>query len=141
MPDRGTTVSPTSGWLLTVGGAALALATFLTWYEIAGAELNAWEGLRRTDIVIFGAGVVAAACGAWLLFGDVGPEGRVVAAIGGGVAAIGVIAVFVRMISPPGDADLKVGIFLALVAALAGVVGGLMALASAAPADRSPGDG
>ena len=134
MPDRGTTVSPTSGWLLTVGGAALALATFLTWYEIAGAELNAWEGLRRTDIVIFGAGVVAAACGAWLLFGDVGPEGRV-------VAAIGVIAVFVRMISPPGDADLKVGIFLALVAALAGVVGGLMALASAAPADRSPGDG
>ena len=127
------TVSPASGWLLIVGGAALALVTFLTWYEIPGVELNAWEGLRRTDVVIFGAGVVAALCGAWLLFGDVGPEGRAVAAIGAGVAAIGAVVVIVRMVSPPGDADLRIGIFLALVAAAVGVVGGLMALASAAP--------
>jgi len=126
---------------MIVGGAALALTTFLTWYEIAGADLNAWEGLRRTDVVIFGAGVIAALCGAWLLFGDVGPEGRIVAAIGAGVAAIGAVVVIVRMVSPPGDADLKVGIFLALVAAAAGIVGGLMALASAAPAARSPSDG
>src|ERR671911_651316 len=107
MPDRGMTVSPVSGWLLIVGGAALALATFLTWFEIAGAELNAWEGLRRSDVVIFGAGLVAALGGAWLLFGDVGPEARAVAAmVAGGV----------------------------------GVVGGLLAVASAAPAARSPGD-
>jgi hypothetical protein len=140
MPDRGMTVSPVSGWLLIVGGAALALATFLTWFEIAGAELNAWEGLRRSDVVIFGAGLVAALCGAWLLFGDVGPEARAVAAIGAGVAAIGAVIVIVRMISPPGDADLEIGIFLALVAAGVGVVGGLLAVASAAPAARSPGD-
>ncbi|HEX2436081.1 MAG TPA: hypothetical protein VHI76_05440 [Solirubrobacterales bacterium] len=133
MPDRGTTVSPLSGWLLIVGGVALALVTFLPWYEVAGAELNAWEGLRRTDVVIFGAGVVTALCGAWLLFGNVGPEGRVVAAIGAGVAAIGAVVVIVRMVSPPGDADLRIGIFIALVAAAAGVVGGLMALATAAP--------
>jgi hypothetical protein len=141
MPDRGMTVSPVSGWLLIAGGAALALLTFLPWYGIGDSELNAWEGLRRTDTVIFGAGVLAAACGAWLLFGDVGPEGRAVAAIGAGVAAIGAVAVIVRMISPPGDADLKIGIFLALVAAVAAAVGGLMALRSAAPATRSPGDG
>jgi hypothetical protein len=140
MPDRGTTVSPTSGWLLIVGGAALALVTFLTWYEIAGVELNAWEGLRRTDVVIFGAGIVAALCGAWLLFGDVGPEGRVVAAIGAGVAAIGAVVVIIRMVSPPGDADLRIGIFIALAAAAAAVVGGLMALTTVAPASPSRGE-
>jgi hypothetical protein len=140
MPDRGTTVSPPSGWLLIAGGAALALVTFLTWYEIAGVELNAWEGLRRTDVVIFGAGIVAALCGAWLLFGDVGPEGRVVAAIGAGVAAIGAVVVIIRMVSPPGDADLRIGIFIALVAAAAAMVGGLMALTTVAPASPSRGE-
>lgn len=140
MPDRGMKVSPASGWLLVVGGAALALFTFMVWYEAAGAELNAWEALRRTDVAIFGAGVVAAACGAWLLFGDVGPEARAVAAIGAGVSALAALVVIVRMINPPGDADLRIGIFLALVAAVAGAVGGLMALASAAPASRPPAD-
>ena len=141
MPDRGMTVSPLSGWLLVVGGAALALATFLTWYETPAAELNAWEGLRRTDVVIFGAGVVAAACGAWLLFGDVGPEARVVAALGAAVAALAAAIVVVRMVSPPGDADLKIGVFVALLVAVVGAVGGLLALTSAAAAPRRPGDG
>lgn len=125
---------------MIAGGVALAVLTFVTWYEVAGADLNAWEGLRRSDAVIFGAGLVAAACGAWLLFGDVGPEGKAVAAIGAAAAAVGALVVFVRMVSPPGDADLRIGIFLALVAALVAAVGGLMALASAAPASRPAGE-
>ena len=140
MADRGTTVSPLAGWLMIVGGAALAMVTFLTWFEIAGTEFSAWEGLRRTDVVIFGAGVLVAACGAWLLFGDVGPEGPAVAAIGAGVAAIAALVVVVRMVSPPDDGDLRIGIFLGLVAALGAMVGGLIALASASPAARSPAD-
>ena len=118
---------------MIVGGLALAVLTFVTWYDVAGVESNAWDALRRSDVVIFAAGLVAASCGAWLGFGNVGPEQRAVALIGGGAAAVGALIVILRMVSPPGDGDLKVGIFLALVAALIATIGGLMALAAKGP--------
>jgi hypothetical protein len=118
---------------MIVGGLALAVLTFVTWYDVAGVESNAWDALRRSDVVIFAAGLVAASCGAWLGFGNVGPEQRAVALIGGGAAAVGALIVILRMVSPPGDGDLKVGIFLALVAALIATIGGLIALAAKGP--------
>jgi hypothetical protein len=125
---------------MIVGGLALAVLTFVTWYDVAGVDANAWDALRRSDVVIFAAGLVAAACGAWLGFGNVGPEQRAVALIGGGAAAVGALIVILRIVSPPGDdTDLKVGIFLALLAAVAAAVGGLIALgAQGPPAARTP---
>jgi hypothetical protein len=120
--------------LMIVGGLALAVLTFVTWYDVAGVQATAWDALRRSDVVIFAAGLVAAACGAWLGFGNVGPEQRAVALIGGGAAAIGALIVIVRMVSPPGDdTDLKIGIFLALLAGGIAAIGGLIALSAQGP--------
>jgi hypothetical protein len=120
---------------MIVGGVALAALTFVTWFEGPAGGLNAWDGLRRSDVVVFAAGIAAAAAGGWLMFGDVGPELRAVALIGAAAAAIGALVVIVRMVSPPGDVDLEIGIFLALAAAALAVIGGLMALLAAT---RSP---
>jgi hypothetical protein len=136
--------SRTAGVVMIVGGLALAALTFMTWYEIKGNDLNAWDALRRTDVAIFGAGIVAAACGGWLGFGDPGPEGRFVAALATAAGALAALVVVVRIVSPPGDGDVKLGIFLALLAALAAAVGGLMALSSrrsASPAGSGPSAG
>jgi hypothetical protein len=144
MGDGSNGASGIAGGLMIVGGVALAALTFVTWYEIPfGGDANAWDALRRSDLVIFAAGLVAAAAGAWLTFGNVGPEARVVAMVGAGAAAVAVLVVIVRMVSPPGDADLRIGIFLALAAAVIAGIGGLMALFSTAgstPARPTPGD-
>jgi hypothetical protein len=79
---------------------ALAVSTFLDWYDFLGAGVSAWDALRRTDVAIFVAGVLAAASGAWLGFGDVGPERRVVAPLGAAAGVLGAVAVIVRMASP-----------------------------------------
>ncbi|MGH2961420.1 MAG: hypothetical protein ACRDL3_04390 [Solirubrobacterales bacterium] len=120
----------TAGLTMIVGGIALAAFTFLTWYDVGGVDNNAWDALRRTDVVVFAGGLVAAAGGAWLAFGDIGPEARVVAFLGAAAAGLAGLIVIVRMLSPPGDGDLKIGIFLALLAAAIAVIGGLMALSA-----------
>ncbi|MGH2993811.1 MAG: hypothetical protein ACRDL1_09780 [Solirubrobacterales bacterium] len=120
----------TAGLVMIVGGIALAALTFITWYEIGGVDASAWDALRRTDVVVFAAGLAAAAAGAWLAFGDIGPEAKVVALLGAGAAGLAGLIVIVRMVSPPGDGDLKIGIFLALLAAVIAAIGGLMALSS-----------
>src|SRR5918994_1462601 len=88
MGERSTQVPPIAGWLMIVGGVALAGLTFVDWYELFGVGVNAWQTLTRTDVAIFAAGIVAAACGAWLVFGDVGPERRVVAPFGALAAGV-----------------------------------------------------
>lgn len=118
-------------WLLLVGGLALAVSTFLDWYDFLGAGVSAWDALRRTDVAIFVAGVVAAASGAWLGFGDVGPERRVVASLGAAAGVLGAVAVIVRMASPPGDLPLEAGIYIALVAAVLAAIGGILAVSRA----------
>jgi hypothetical protein len=138
MGERGTQVPPLAGWLMILGGAALAMLTFVDWYEFLGVGVNAWQTLTRTDVAIFVAGIVAGACGAWLVFGDVEPERRVVAPFGALAAGLGAIAVFVRMVNPPADLSLKFGIYLALAAALAATVGGVIATLSTFGSPRPP---
>jgi hypothetical protein len=116
--------------VMVLGGAALALLTFMTWYDNAGIDLTAWDALRRTDVIIFAAGLIAAAAGAWLAFGDVGPEGRWVSLVGAGAAFIGAVIVIIRIASPPGEADPQIGIFLALAAAVIAAIGGLLTVRS-----------
>jgi hypothetical protein len=119
-------------WLLVVGGLTLAVSTFLDWYDFLGAGVSAWDALRRTDVAVFVAGLVAAASGAWLGFGDVGPERRVVAPLGAAAGMLGAVAVIVRMASPPGgDVSLEAGIYIALVAAVVAAIGGVLAVSRA----------
>jgi hypothetical protein len=121
---------------MIVGGAAVAVFTFLPWYDVAGVDRNAWEGLRRTDVLIFAAGLIAGLAGAWIAFGDPGPERPVVAAVAAAAAAAAALVVVVRMFSPPGDAGLKFGIFIALAAAVVAAVASLLAFTAGAPAKR-----
>src|SRR5918995_2720875 len=101
MGERSTQVPPIAGWLMIVGGVALTGLTFVDWYELFGVGVNAWQTLTRTDVAIFVAGIVAAACGAWLVFGDVGPERRVVAPFGALAAGPRAGGGFVRVGWPP----------------------------------------
>src|SRR5918996_2228185 len=126
---EGRAVSPLAGWLMIVGGVALAVFTFTPWFDFGpfGGDQSAWEGLRRTDVLIFAAGIAIAAGGAWLNFGDVGPEGGVVALLAAVAALVGVVLVLRQIFSPPGDAPLRFGIFLALAALAIGLLGSLLA--------------
>lgn len=135
-PDR----AGLPGALMIVGGLALAALTFVAWYQLDGINMNAWEALRRTDVLVFAGAVVIALCGAWLAFGDVGPERRFVAALGAAAAAAAALIVIVRIVSPPGELEVKAGIFLALAAAVLGGVGALMALSGAQPRGQPPGE-
>jgi len=135
---EGNTAPRTAGLLMIVGGAALAALTFMTWYEVNGVDLNAWDALRRTDVAIFAAGVVAAACGVWLGFGNPGPEGRLVAMLATAAGVLAALVVIIRIVSPPGDADVKFGIFLALAAAVIAAIGALMALSAVRSAPPGP---
>jgi hypothetical protein len=125
---EGRAVSPLAGWLMIVGGVALAAFTFTPWFDfgVFGGDQNAWV-LQRTDVLIFAAGIAVAAGGAWLRFGDVGPEGGVVALLGALAAAVGIVLVLRQVFSPIGDAPLRFGIFLALAALVIGFVGSLLA--------------
>ncbi|HZA59925.1 MAG TPA: hypothetical protein VE401_03980 [Solirubrobacterales bacterium] len=126
---EGRSVSPLAGWLMIVGGVALAVFTFTPWFDFGpfGGDQSAWEGLRRTDVIIFAAGIAIAAGGAWLNFGDVGPEGGVVALLAVVAAVVGIVLVLRQVVSPVNDAPLRFGIFLALAALAIGLVGGLLA--------------
>src|SRR5918994_5328050 len=110
MGERSTQVPPIAGWLTIVGGVALAGLTFVDWYEFFGVGVNAWQTLTRTDVAIFVAGIVAAACGAWLVFGDVGPERRVVAPFGALAAGIRAVPILLGGGRPPARPPPKVGI-------------------------------
>jgi hypothetical protein len=133
---------PVAGWLMIVGGLALVGFMFTPWFDygVFGGDRTAWEALERTDFAIFATGAVAALCGAWLRFGDVGPEGRFVALIGAAAAAVGAVLVIRRIASPPGDAPLRFGIYLALAALAIALIGGLIAsISSWRSASAAPG--
>lgn len=123
----------TPGLLMIFGGLALAGLTFAAWYDAGGVDRSAWEALRRTDVLVFAAGLVVALFGAWLGFGDVGPERAIVSGLAAAAAAAAALIVFVRIISPPTGLEVKPGIFLALAAALIAGAGALIALSRGQP--------
>src|SRR4029450_3892192 len=62
-------------WLLLVGGLALAVSTFLDWYDFLGAGVSAWDALRGPDVAIFCAGGGAGAARARRLVRVARPRG------------------------------------------------------------------
>ena len=95
-------------WIGALGGAALLVALFLSWYDSA----SGWGALTVADILLAAIAVFAVAL--------------LPIALAGKVA---LVIVLIRMISPPGSAEgLEAGIWLALVASVAIVVGGWVAM-------------
>ena len=109
-----------------VGGLLLFGFLFLPWFGEAGVSETGWEGQSTTDIYLLVTAMVAVAAAlpasrALLLPGVTMPGG---AALLGGVATVQLI--WLSFIDFPSGADRKVGVYLALIAAIVVTVGGFM---------------
>jgi hypothetical protein len=112
--------------VMGVGGLMLFGFLFLPWFGEAGLTETGWEGQSSTDLYLLITAMVAVAAAlpasrAMLLPG-VTMSGA--AALLGAVGSV--LLVWLSFIDFPSGADRKVGVFLALVAALVITVGALM---------------
>jgi drug/metabolite transporter (DMT)-like permease len=109
-----------------VGGLLLFGFLFLPWFGQGGGNSTGWEGQSSTDIFLLITAMVAVA--AFLpgsrasLVPGVSMSGA--AAVLGGVATI--ILIWLAFIDFPSGADRKLGVYLALLAAIVIAIGGYM---------------
>jgi hypothetical protein len=109
-----------------VGGLLLFGFLFLPWFGAAGVNETGWEGQSTTDIYLLITAMVAVAAAlpstrAMLLPG-VTMSGA--AALLGGVGTV--LLIWLSFVDFPSGADRKVGVYLALLAAIVIAIGGLM---------------
>jgi hypothetical protein len=110
-----------------VGGLLLFGFLFLPWFGEAGVNETGWQGQSTTDIYLLITAMVAVAAAlpasrALLLPGVTMPGG---AALLGSVATV--LLIWLSFVDFPSGADRKVGVYLALLAAIVTAVGGFMA--------------
>jgi hypothetical protein len=109
-----------------VGGLMLFGFLFLPWFGEGGLNSTGWEGQSTTDIYLLITAMVAVAAAlpatrAMLLPG-VTMSGA--AALLGGVGTV--LLIWLSFIDFPSGADRKVGVYLALLAAIVITIGGFM---------------
>jgi hypothetical protein len=115
------------------GGILLFVFLFLPWFGEGGVNSNGWEGQSSTDIFLMIVAVVAIASAL--------PAGRAplipgitlagAAAVLGGVATL--VLIWLSFFDFPSGADRKVGVYLALLAAIVIAVGGYLSAQDAPP--------
>jgi len=110
-----------------IGGLMLFGFLFLPWFGEAGVSQTGFEGQSSTDIYLLITAMVAVAAAlpstrAMLLPGVSMPGG---AALLGAVATV--LMIWLSFIDFPSGADRKIGVYLALVAAIVIAIGGYMA--------------
>jgi hypothetical protein len=108
---------------------------FLPWFSVVGVNETGWEGQSATDIFLLITAMVAVASALpgtrALLVPGVTMSGA--ATLLGGVATV--LLIWLSFIDFPSGADRKVGVYLALLAAIVITVGGFMSSsATAGPA-------
>jgi hypothetical protein len=110
-----------------IGGLALFGFLFLPWFGEAGVSETGFEGQSSTDIYLLITAMVAVAAAlpasrAMLLPG---------VSMSGGAALLGSVAtvlmIWLSFIDFPSGADRKIGVYLALIAAIVIAIGGYMA--------------
>jgi hypothetical protein len=109
-----------------IGGLMLFGFLFLPWFGEAGANLTGWQGQTTTDIYLLITAMVAVASAL--------PETRAILVPGvtmsGGATLLGgvgtVLLIWLAFIDFPEGTDHKVGVYLALFAAIVITVGGFM---------------
>lgn len=109
-----------------IGGLMLFGFLFLPWFGEAGLNSDGWEGQSSTDIFLMITALVAVAsalpAGRAYLLPGVTMSGA--AAVLGAVATV--IMIWLSFIDFPSGADRKIGVYLALVAAIVITVGAYM---------------
>jgi hypothetical protein len=109
-----------------VGGLLLFGFLFLPWFGAAGVNETGWEGQSTTDIYLLITAMVAVAAALpstrAMLHPGVTMSGA--AALLGGVGTV--LLIWLSFVDFPSGADRKVGVYLALLAAIVIAIGGLM---------------
>ncbi len=109
-----------------IGGLALFGFLFLPWFGEAGANLTGWGGQTTMDVYLLITAMVAVAAALpntrALLVPGVTMSGA--AALLGGVATV--LLIWLAFIDFPPGADRKIGVYLALLAAIVITIGGFM---------------
>lgn len=109
-----------------IGGLMLFGFLFLPWFGEAGLNSTGWEGQSTTDIYLLITAMVAVAAALpatrALLLPGVTMSGA--AALLGGVGTV--LLIWLSFIDFPSGADRKVGVYLALLAAIVITIGGFM---------------
>ena len=120
-----------------VGGVMLFIFLFLPWFGEAGLNNNGWQGQSSTDIYLMITAVVAIASavplGRAVLFPGVTMGGA--AALLGGVATL--VLIWLSFFDFPSGADRKIGVYIALLAAIVIAVGGYMSTQDAPASARA----
>jgi hypothetical protein len=112
-------------WITALGGAALLVALFLSWYGSA----TAWQSLTVADILLAAIALFAIALLPITATLRVPALPLVLDALVALAGKVALVIVLIRMLSPPGAAEgLELGIWLALAASVAIVVGGWVAM-------------
>ena len=109
-----------------VGGVMLFIFLFLPWFGEAGLNSNGWQGQSSTDIFLMITAVVGIASALparrAVLLPGVTMGGA--AALLGGVATL--VLIWLSFFDFPSGADRKIGVYLALLAAIVITIGGYM---------------
>jgi hypothetical protein len=120
-----------------VGGLMLFGFLFLPWFGEAGLNSDGWEGQSTTDIYLMITAFVAVAAalpaGRAFLLPGVTMSGA--AAVLGSVATV--LMIWLAFIDFPAGADRKVGVYLALFAAIVIAIGAYMAAQEEPPVARA----
>ncbi len=109
-----------------VGGLALFGFLFLPWFSAAGVNETGWQGQSSTDIYMLITAMVAVAAALPGTRAELVPGATMsgAAALLGGVATV--LLIWLSFIDVPAGEGREVGIYLALVAAIAITIGALM---------------
>jgi hypothetical protein len=109
-----------------LGGLLLFGFLFLPWFGGGGVNETGWEGQSSTDIYLLITAMVAVAAALPGTRAELVPGATMsgAATLLGGVATV--LLIWLSFIDFPSGADRKVGVYLALIAAIVITVGGLM---------------
>lgn len=141
-------------WLAALGGLGLIVSLWLSWYEITGPDLpqtfidvddldtsvTAWQSFDVTDLVLFAAGAFAISLPIVALTQRTPAIPIALDSIATLVGLLAVALVVFRTLNlpgveppPPFDLERRIGLWVALVSALAMVAGALLSMRSEGP--------
>jgi hypothetical protein len=113
-----------------LGGLGLLVALLLPWYSVGEDNVTAWQAFSVTDIVLSAAAVIGMSVAACVLLRISVSYPVAGSSVATGFGAVAAVLIVIRMINPPGNADigLEIGAWLGLASALAITVGGYMGM-------------
>lgn len=115
-------------WLAGLGGLALLVSLFLTWYSVTGAsrELTGWQSFSIIDVLLALAALLGIALAVTTATRRTPAVPVALGVIAGPVGALATVLVLIRLLDPPGPnelLDLGPGVWLALAGAAAVAAG------------------